>query len=378
MTTQQTLFSPNNNLILPKGIFNLERDHTDRRILLGDKPSLVDSVNMTYPELFAHYKNQRSLDWDEQEFRYETTLREFARGDSDSEIMTDTIAWQWEADSIVANAVPQVVHSTITNSEALLGYAKIVEIEMLHSLTYSEITRMAFKDPNTIINRVIGNESLHERLSDITIIFEEARVAAAKYSLGLISRAEAIPPLLLFYCALPTLERCQFMPSFAITFGYGEMGRFMAVVNAVQKICQDELEVHIPFNLAIVRTIFTDPEMLGYYDQIHPRLVRLIRDIHGTERAWIIRTLEGRDTPETFNEESLHAFNDYSCTYMARFFEFSDRMDFNLVDRNPINYMDQWVNLSLVQTSPQEQDNNQYKVDILRRNDDGMALAVNF
>lgn len=366
--------------LLPAAIINLGRvNFTSLDIVLGEPPGLIDSINRVHEEFFKYYKNLRSLDWDEQEFRYEMCIPEFdSASEDDSAIMIDTISWQWEADSIVANAIPQVIHHTITNTEVMLGYMQIIGNEGLHGLTYSEIGRMAFRDPNLVLNRVLQNEDLHGRLSEVTHIFAEGRQAALEFALGIKTKEEVFPTILLFFCALATLERCQFQPSFAITFGYGEEGRFMPIVNAVQKICQDELEVHIPFNMAVVRKIVSQEGGSKAFDAIRPRLITLLNQLNAVENAWIERTLEGRKCPETFSIESLKRFNDFSCTYMARFFEIEKSMEFELVDKNPISYMDKWINLSLVQTSPQEQENNQYKMDVVIRNDQDLLIVPTF
>ena len=43
------------------------------------------------------------------------------------------------------------------------------------------------------------------------------------------------------------LERLQFMASFAVTFTICSTGLFQSIGTAVQKICQDELEIHAEF-----------------------------------------------------------------------------------------------------------------------------------
>lgn len=362
--------------LLPERILNLGRSNFgDRRVVLGEAPGLQDSIHRQHKDLFDHYKNLKSLDWDEQEFRFADCIPEFAQKDDDSELMTDNTAYQWEGDSMVANALGKVVHNVVTNSEAILGYGQIVTNENLHALTYTDISRMAFADPMTIMRRILSFKELHERMAHLGEIFDRARIAAAKYDLGQATKEEVMGDIVLFFCALPTLESMQFMGSFSVTFGYGELGRFMPVVSAVQKICQDEFEVHIPFNLAIVRNILSFPEGRDTFARIRPQVVELVRSVHQSEVDWINHTTHGRKLPTSFDRDGLLEFNNYRGTYMARFFEIEKEVGFKLVDRNPLNYMEKWTNISKTQTSPQEQDNNQYKLNILDRDDRGLVLT---
>lgn len=365
--------------LLPQHIFNLGKTNFgDTRVLLGELPGLNDSIHRHHQDLFDHYKNLKSLDWDEQEFRFTDCIPEFAEEDDDAMLMIDNTAYQWEGDSIVSNAIPKVVHSTITNSDAMLGYMQIITNEGLHSLSYAEISKLAFSDPLTIMRKILEFGELHQRMAHLGEIFDRARIAAAKYELGQATKEEIMDDVVMFYCALTTLESNQFLASFAITFGFGEMGRFMPVVLAVQKICQDEFEVHIPFNMAILRNIFSFPEGRDSFDRIRPRVVELIKSVHQSEIDWIMHTTKGRQLPPVFDVPGLREFNDYRGTYLARFFEIEKEMPFKLVDKNPLNYMEKWINISKTQTSPQEQENNQYKLNIIDRDDRGLVLPIEF
>jgi ribonucleoside-diphosphate reductase beta chain len=66
------------------------------------------------------------------------------------------------------------------------------------------------------------------------------------------SEEEAIKNLLKYYFAMLLLERIQFMASFAITFTIAKTGLFQAIGQAVKKIAQDELEVHVEFRKQVI------------------------------------------------------------------------------------------------------------------------------
>lgn len=370
----------NKNVDMPVNIFNrADVDLDEKRIILGPTPGLLDSINRKHPDLFNHYKNLVDLDWDENEFDYGTCLHEFVDGPQDeAQMMIDTLAWQWETDTVIARILGSVISAFVTDSDALIGYARIQSNEYLHSLTYSEIARTAFKDPNVIMRTVLNNEEAHARLIEPALIFEEARVVALKYGLGLLTEKEVLPTALLFFAALPTLERAQFMPSFAVTFAFGQIGKFRAIANGVQKICQDEFEVHVPFNKAVFLKIVSTPEGRNAFDLIYPRIIKLLNAVNKSESEWVDYLFNGRKGIVGLTPESLKAYNEYSCADMAIFFGLEDRVKFDIIKTNPLPYMDEWINISKTQKSPQEEDNNQYKLNIVERDDNDIIYPLDF
>src|SRR5699024_12722488 len=46
----------------------------------------------------------------------------------------------------------------------------------------------------------------------------------------------------------------------------------------------------------------------------------------------------------------------FSATDVARFFGIEDQMEFPIIDENPLKYMENWLNMSKVQASNQEED----------------------
>ena len=180
-------------------------------LFLGQAPALYDSVNVTYPKLFDLYKLQKSIDWAETEVSLAQSRNDMANSQGDArELMIENICYQWEADSIAARSIAVCFGPFITNSEYWAALLKISEIEVTHSLTYSEIVRQCIPDPTEIFERILKNEFLDDRMKTIGKIFHELKIAGAKYTLGLISDEEAYPIVMnglvaLFCLGTPTV-----------------------------------------------------------------------------------------------------------------------------------------------------------------------------
>ena len=76
-------------------VFNYAKtDYQKPLLLLGQRPGLFDTVNRHYPEIWALYKAQKSLDWDENEFDYSSCNADFKScSRSTYDMMIKTLAW---------------------------------------------------------------------------------------------------------------------------------------------------------------------------------------------------------------------------------------------------------------------------------------------
>src|SRR5690606_28091006 len=233
--------------INPK-VFNAHKtDYENTPLILGEQEAgLFDTVNKRYPDIWALYKKQKAQDWDENEFQYSTAIADFESSDKSSyDMMIKTLAWQWEADSVFSRAIAPVFAPFITNSELWAAWQKVSEIEVLHAATYSEIVRNAFKKPDDILEEILSVKESHNRLITVSKVFGEGYRASHEYALGNIPNDQDLyNKFMLMVLALYLGERVQFMSSFAITFALCETGKFQPIGKAIQKICQDEFEIH--------------------------------------------------------------------------------------------------------------------------------------
>ncbi len=372
-------------LLLPKNIFNTEKTDYIKAgrvsLFLGQEPGLFDTVNKAYPEIWELYKNMRSLDWDETEFGFEVCNAEFKtqpKGVADA--MIRTLAWQWEADSVAARTILPIMAPFISAPELHAAWSRITENEVLHAATYSEIVRLSFDDPSVVLQEVLRVKEAMARMSAVAHAMEKAYVTSHKLALGILDKdkkedfEEAYDAAFMFTVALLVLERIQFMASFAVTFAIGETGVFMPIAKAVQKICQDEFEVHQNLDKAVLRNELALPVGKAAYVRCLPWLKKLLKEVTNLELWWSQDLL--KDEPLVgltgkklcdwvlFNSADVHTFLDVPME------------DHVAPKKIPLSYMSRWMDISKTQASPQEQQNGQYKVNVHKRDDEGKKFAM--
>lgn len=365
------------NSILPSNVFNLEKtNYSNTPIILGESMGMFDTINKQYPDIWTLFKTLRAQDWDAAEFDYSICNAQFKSCDkSIYDMMIKTLAWQWETDSIFATKVIQVLSNVCTSSEAWAGWLRICDNEQLHSEAYSEIVRNSFDNPSDILDEILNISEAHERLVTLSTVFQKALVESQKYSLGLRPNdQELYNTIYLFIVALLCGERIQFMASFAITFGLADStGLFQPAAKAIQKICQDEFEVHVQFGKAVLAHLHQTEKGRTAYEQTRPEVIKLIEEVTTSELSWSEYLFsEGRELTG-ITKEMIQNWSKYGATDVAQFMGINeDELSFNFINANPLKYMESWIDMSKMQASPQEEDPANYKVGLTQRDDEGV------
>lgn len=380
--TPSAFASTDSGLLLPKNVFNINKSDyigtSDRSLFLGEEPGLFDTVNRQHPKLWELYKTMKSLDWDELEFDFAPCNLEFKQvPKAISQCMIRTLAWQWEADSVAANTLLPVMAPFISSAELQALYGRITDNEVLHAATYSEIVRCSFDDPKQVLQEVLQVKEAMQRLATVGWVLHKTKKISHEYALGKRQRddEEVYDSIILAEVAFLLLERIQFMASFAVTFALYDVGLFQQIGKAVQKICQDEFEIHVSTHKEVLRHELSLPRGRAAFGRLKSLIEQMINEVIDSELAFSDYSLDG-DPLVGLTKAKSKAWSLYSGRDVFEFFGLKSERQ--LPKENPVPYMEKHMDLSKTQASPQEQQNGQYKVNVLQRNDEGKIFTVDF
>lgn len=383
MSTPTRNFNISNSPDLPKAIFNTEKsDYSEASIILGEQPGILDSIHDHYPDLFEIYKRLRKLDWDEQEFDFSSCMVDFETCDKSTyDMMIKTLAWQWEADSVATRSISSILGPVITDSKVWAAYLRISENEAIHALTYSEIVRNSFKNPNVILDEILAVREAQGRMSAVANVMNTAYHTSYAYALGQRENDESTyNDMFMFLVALYFLERIQFMASFSITFAICKTGWFQPIGHAVKKIAQDEFEIHAQYGQGVLRALMATPRGRKAYEQCKPKMTELFTEVLTIETEWIEYMFsEGRSLPGVnakkivdwtlFNANAAKTFlgfKDSELTMFAENFTALTGNDLVWPTTNPLPYMEEYMDISASQSSPQEEKSkSDYQVNLM-------------
>lgn len=362
-------------------VFNISKtlaEYKNTPLFFGAEPGLFDTVNKQYPQIWALYKEMKSLDWDENEFDYSQCNSDFKNCDTSvSEMMIRTLAWQWEADSVASRSIIACFMPFISSSELFAAWCRISDNEVVHSSTYSEIVRMSFDDPTRVLSDVLNIQESFQRLSSVGLVFSNLRRSGAQYQLGNIPYSQDLyNQVYLGVTVLLMLERIQFMSSFAITFTICSSGVFQPIGKAVQKICQDELEVHCELDKEVLRIEHSTEAGKIARAQTRNEVRQVFEDIVDAELVWTEYLFsEGRSlvgaTCDMIKQWVL-----FNAKDVAKFLDIETKYTFP--KHNPMPGLENWINMNKTQAAPQEQDLAQYKIKAVIPDDDGVVFDSDF
>lgn len=336
----------------------------DYPIFLGQPLGLYDSINMVYPKLFELYKQQKAQDWSEDEVPLHQSRIDFQTAPrSECEIAIENIFWQWEADSRVSKNILVLLAPFLSNNEASTAIQKQTEIESLHALTYSEIARNCFDDPQAMIERVKSNQEILKRCSPLDDIMDEIEILGAQKRLGIELDEEHLrQSLCKFMVAVMALEGIEFIGSFACTFALAERDLFMGVAQNVQKIMLDEI-LHTKIDLEILRILLEDPVWKQSFDNCKHEIKEILDSVMRNEEDWADYIFSNGRALVGLNAKLLKDWVYYCAKPLYDFL--GVQYDFPVVLVHPLPYMDTWMNIDQQQNANQEQDNTQYLLNTL-------------
>lgn len=367
---------------LTNKIFNFDKTAQDYKetplVLSKQEPGLFDTINKQYPEIWALYKRQKELDWDETEFNFSSAISDFETCDkSVYEVMIKTLAWQYEADSIFSRNIAPLFAPFISSSELWAAWLKVTEIEVLHAATYSEIIRNSFKNPDDVLKEILAVQEAHDRIGTVTKVMTEGAEASHKYALGMIENDQDLyNKFMMMVLALYLGERVQFMASFAITFALGETGLFQPVCKAIQKICQDEFEVHAQLDKVFLQYEFMTERGKQFLKDKKTEINDMITEVIQSEFDWTDYLFSEGRSIAGMNENILKEWVMFCAGDVIRVM--GAEVPFDIPEKNPLKYMEHWINIGLIQPSPQEQDIAMYKINNVIRDDEDAEFDIDF
>ncbi len=250
---------------------------------------------------------------------------------------------------------------TVPSSYFMVRHSGAVSVtgNCVHGLTYSEMVRNSFDDPDQVLKEILEVSEALQRMDAVADVFSKVYDTSLALASGNIQKDQkAYEGIYMFVVAMYCLERIQFVASFAVTFAVANSGQFVQFGKAVQKICQDEFEVHQLLDRAVL-----DYEAKTEYGKLarinnKQRIETLVTSVIDSELNWVDYLLsDGRElvgmTPELLKGWVL-----YNAKDVLDYFNIEHGYD--IPTKNPIPFIEDWIDINRIQASPQEEKNGQY------------------
>lgn len=369
-------------------IFNTTKtakEYGQKKLFGAGHMPLLDTVHTHFPEIKKLYAEMCALKWSESEIDFSQCLVDFEQAPKDmSEAMIKTLGWQWHNDSLAAQAPTTIIAPFEPCTEVWETEVEIQSNELTHSLTYSEIVRMSFKDPNKVLSDILSQQEVYERSAIIGSVLKEIQQFSTEYAYlksinaELPSEEKVKEILILFYFTMLCLERVKFMASFAITFTICKAGYFIPIGSAVMKICQDELEVHSEYRKEMLKELTSDELGRSVFEKLKPRLTHIIEAVVDEDVDWTKNYIFENDT------KALVGTNSDIVCQMVLFFAkdvvntYKLKTKYTFPKVHPMPHLIEFMDLSKTQMAPMEQDIVSYVTQVIDFNDTDTKFNYQF
>lgn len=340
-------------------------------LFLGQELGVIDTVNIQYPKLEELYQKQLSQIWNEFEISLEQDKLDMLNvPQATKDLMVKTIMFQTSADSCACRSIVEILGKYISNSELLNLVTLQTFFEVIHARTYSHIIKQTFSDPSEMIEDLYNEANVLRRLEPIVKAFDEITNLPSN-----VSDKKKRQAIIKTMTALFALEAISFMSSFAVTFAITETEVFQGIGQLVKLICKDEV-LHGRMDYEILNILKQDSEWKMEMVFLTESLKEILDSVVKQEEVWTDYLFsEGRQViglSAQLLKEYVYFMS--KPVYDALQIPFS----FPVITKNPLPYMDKYIDSTLVMALPQEIQITSYKIGAVKDDTDDLDLNLDF
>ena len=352
-----------------KNVLNVNNDNNLKggyKAFLGEDLGFSDEINITYQIIDDIHKKQQSMFWLESEFYFNQDSVDIHEApESERDVMVLNLLAQWLLDSTASRSIIEIFGPITSNNEVHNWLLTQSFFEGIHASTYSKIVRNCFIDGNDILERGKNNLDVFNRCKRIGEVFNELNKSVCEWQLGTLTDEKVMKfNILKGIFTLYALEQISFMSSFASTFALVETGRYQNIGKAVSSIANDEV-VHAEGDLALLHILLnSEQDYKEIFNDNLEEFTAIFNDIVKQELDWSEYIFQEGRKVLGLNTTLLKAYVAYTALpcYENLGLEYPVELLGEKVTKNPLPYMDKYLNRDTVQNANQEITNNNYKV----------------
>ena len=344
---------------------HLEGKH---KLFFGEAMGLPDSLDEPYPILEELYQKQMSQIWNEFEVDISKDRVDMMSCPKEiRDLMVISLKYQLTVDTVISRSVTSLLQPHITSSSGEHIVTAWQMFETIHERTYLHIIRQTVEKPKQLLQEIYENTPIHNRCKPIVDAFDNLQNMPDDAPLQ-----EKRQKLILALTAMFALEQIAFMASFSVTFGIAENTKyFQGIGQLVKLICRDEV-LHTRFVGGFISILEReDPTIISEnIDKINI----ILNEVVIMEYDFVDYLFsEGRECIG-LNTTNIKKYVNWVAAPVYKAFGLTP--SFEREKKNPIPYMDDWIDGSAFQPAPQDIQNSSYLVGSVM--DDSDELDLNF
>lgn len=254
--------------------------------------------------------------------------------------------------------------------------------ETIHSRSYTHIMRNVLTEPGKVFDDIVHNPAIVERATTVTRYYDALIEATQRYQVqtdewqasadGKKALRDLKRKLYLTLASVNVLEAIRFYVSFACSFAFAERSRMEGNAKIIRLIARDEA-LHLTGTqhmLNLMARGHDDPEMAEIAAEERDNVRQIFIDAAEQEKEW---------AAYLFKDGSMIGLN---TDILAQYVQHITDQRLAAIDlepafgspKNPLPWMDAWLQSDQVQVAPQETEISTYLVGALQSDVDTGAL----
>ena len=292
--------------------------------------------------------------------------------DSEKHIFISNLKYQILLDSVQGRA-PSLALAPVSSLPELETWINTWNFsETIHSQSYTHIIRNIVTDPGVIFDTIVVNEEILKRADSISRYYDDLIKYTELYNLfgegtHRLNGEDVVVDLKclkkkLYLClvCVNILEGIRFYVSFACSFAFAERKLMVGNAKVIALVCRDEA-LHLTGTQHIINLLsrgVDDQDFARIAKECTKEVEKLFEDAAQQEKDWADYLFKD-GSMIGLNREILHRYIEYITNERAK--AISVKLPFE-VTKNPIPWINQWLQSDNVQVAPQELEITSYLV----------------
>ena len=289
-------------------------------------------------------------------------------------IFTSNLKYQILLDSVQGRG-PGMAFAPYCSLPELEGAMNIWQtMEMIHSRSYTCISKNVYPDPTEVLDTIIDDEKIIERAQSVTKAYDDFINAAQEYGTGNWWKQDwkdspsaewTLRDLKrrLYRAVMNVyiLEGIRFYVSFACSFAFGELKVMEGNAKIIGLIARDESQ-----HMTITKNMITnwqkgdDPDMLKIIEEEEQNVIQMFRECVEEEKNW---------SDYLFKDGSMIGLNSKLLQNYVEWIANRRMKAINMkpvfnqpISNNPLPWTEHWLNSKSMQVAPQETEVESYLI----------------
>lgn len=288
---------------------------------------------------------------------------------------------QGEQFIFISNLKYQILLDSIQGRGPLLAFLPIITLpeleasvitwgffEKLHSRSYTHMIRNLFANPSDVTDHILDVPEIMERASSIGGYYDDFISSMHKYLVDStsVTMKTLKRKLYLALMSINILEGIRFYVSFACNFAFGENKTMEGTSKIMGLIARDEAQ-HLGLTQTMLKYFRDGTEGAGWQtivEECAPVSTQMFEVAAQQEKDWA-DYLFSNGSMIGLNSTVLHMYIDHITNKRMRAVGLTPAF---APTKNPLGWMDHWLNSKSVQVAPQETEIESYQIGAINAN----------